>query len=147
TRVFGVHGEEFMGLARVLDYGESTLGEPFPLVMDFRVQQAMRWWDFLFRRVLACAWEPDGRGFWLLLEPTELRRIDVEGRLSPVYLLSALAHTEHAVREAGRDRILEVSPDGRLHVFLHGEHVIDPTGLPAATGNAAPIEITADLIP
>jgi hypothetical protein len=116
------------------------------------VSQILHEWEMrLLRRVIAVTWEPDEAGFWILLEPNELRRIGVDGTVSPLYTLAGLTEAEQALwSQAGqhsaryaRAPILELEDDGKLHVYFLGEHIVDTRALPKVVGAISPVAVDA----
>jgi len=122
--------EDIQDLARKTDFASKKPGDSFPFELDQPMRRAAEHWLHLQRHLIDLAWEADESGFWILLERGILRRVALDGTVSPLF---ALRHLRRLAKNAGekyrgdaRDRqhILHVLADGRIRINHLGDRIV-----------------------
>jgi hypothetical protein len=115
--------------ARAVDFVTTKPGKPHPNEMDFAYKAIVcNPWKLMNTRIECLAWEPDERAFWILYEGHVIRRVTLDGQVSPMVAVgsvrdSRLKRYRGATFNAGRNTLQPLGDD-RVRITLGGDHIV-----------------------
>jgi hypothetical protein len=140
--------EDVRDLARAMDFAGSNPGDPFPFEQDMRIAHAASNWRIWWQQhLIDIAWEDDEQAFWIFLEQGTVRRVALDGTVSPLFAIDRLRHSRLAKSAGGlgndarhREHVLSVAGENRLRVNCLGDQIVR---LPIPDGAVSGAEMAA----
>lgn len=115
--------------ARAVDFVTTKPGKPHPHEMDFAYRALIcHPWKLMNMRVECLAWEPDERAFWVLFKGHIVRRVTLDGQVSPLVAVSSVRDSRlkkyrGTTFTIGRNSLQPIGED-RVRITLGGDHIV-----------------------
>jgi len=124
--------EDVRELARAMDFAGSNPGDPFPFEQDMRIAHAASNWRIWWQQhLIDIAWEGDEQAFWIFFEQGAVRRVALDGTVSPLFAVNRLRHSRLAKRAGGlendarhRNHVLAAAGENRLRINCLGDQIV-----------------------
>jgi hypothetical protein len=135
-------------IAEAIDFAATEPAENFPHDNNLRLGTIVSGpWRSMYSRIVGLTWEPDETGLWVYLWGGEIRRIGLDGRISPLITVpevtqSRLAKYQGATYTTGDDSMRALGAS-RLRLSRGGDRILDlrlPEGAAGESSVVAAVE-------